>query len=230
MKRTLVLVILLGFLSVTTGAQTPVYPADRILATLNAVVASCPRAWQHAHHPGDPERYDFIIHAAKRLYTESNGTVSANWRRGVHGDLSMDGLTFRATNDRFYFADVIGGAGGPSPSLTFNITGEAPSYGFVAPADLPAAVVACSADPGSECPVCPPVPPKPPYPGDQYWVAFGNQLATDYAEAGRPLDGSSGIWFARVTWDHAINGLPLAEAVKKQREGPDGWRRALGLQ
>jgi hypothetical protein len=81
-----------------------------------------PRAWDHAHHDGDPERYDWIILATKRLWVESGGTVGGNWRRGVHGDLSMDGISV-LVGDQWRFADVIVGAGGSNPRIVYGTPG-----------------------------------------------------------------------------------------------------------
>lgn len=204
-----------------------------ILSILRLTADRYPRAWQHAHHDHDVERYDFIILAGKRLYAESNGTVGLNWRRAMIGDLSMDGITVQLADGKYYFADVISGAGGPNPQLVYQTPGPeallrdaagvyAP-HGFADPRPMKTAH-----DYGGG-PVEPPAPVTPAYPGDAYWVAFGDQLQKDYARAHQALNGGSGIWFARVIWDHVVNKMPLADAVKKQREGPDGWLKALGL-
>jgi hypothetical protein len=92
-----------------------------ILSILQSTVANYPRAWQHSHHSGDPERYDWIILASRALYQASGGTIGANWRRAVPGDLSMDGLSVENPADgRYYFADIIFGAGGPNPQVTYS--------------------------------------------------------------------------------------------------------------
>jgi hypothetical protein len=79
-----------------------------------------PQAWAHAHRDGDPARWDFIILAVRRLWAESAGTVGGNWRRGVHGDLSMDGLSVLGGDGQWRFADIIVGAGGDNPRLSYH--------------------------------------------------------------------------------------------------------------
>ena len=79
-----------------------------------------PRAFALAH-TGSGERYDFIILACRRLYQASGGTVACNFRRAAIGDLSMDGLSVEnPANGRFYFADIISGAGGSNPILYYD--------------------------------------------------------------------------------------------------------------
>jgi hypothetical protein len=95
--------------------------AGEIISVLTQVRNAFPRAWSRAHHHGDPERYDFIILACRALYQRSGGTIGCNWRRAVVGDLSMDGLSVENPADgRYYFADVIAGAGGPNPSIIYS--------------------------------------------------------------------------------------------------------------
>ena len=90
-----------------------------ILAILNQTRADFPRAFQTAHTHSS-ERYDFIILATRRLFLASGGTVGGNWRRAAVGDLSMDGLSVENPADgRYYFADVIFGAGGCCPGITY---------------------------------------------------------------------------------------------------------------
>ena len=94
-----------------------------IYRILQNVREANPRAWAHAHHEGDPERYDYIILAGKRLFAASNGQIGCNWRRAVVGDLSMDGISVVGADGRYYFADVITGAGGSNPQLTYRTPG-----------------------------------------------------------------------------------------------------------
>jgi hypothetical protein len=256
-RKRLLLAAFLLVQTTTVSAQQAVFSKDRIMAILETTQRDCQRQWSMAHGPTD-ERWDFIIEAVRRLDAASRredgkGTVVGNWRRAVIGDLSMDGLSIlmREPNgtEQWYFADVIVGAGGSNPRLTYNVigmlrdsAGQYAPHGVARP-DHPrfqAPVVGCgtntlpgqpgqpppSPPPPPVCPVCPPTPTKPNYPGDHYWVAFGEQLAADYAEAGQSLNGGSGIWFARVIYDHTINGMTLEDAVAKQRRE---WRFALGL-
>jgi hypothetical protein len=136
-------------------AQSPVFGGD-IAGILHQTAAACPRAWSKAHAEGDPERYDFIIEAVKRLYEASGGSVGGNWRRGDVGDLSMDGITVLASDGRYYFADVIGGAGGNNPTIGFRFdpanllrdrAGNYAPHGFVKASDLPRPAVACGTAP-----------------------------------------------------------------------------------
>jgi hypothetical protein len=90
-----------------------------ILGILNQVRAEFPRAFQTAH-TNSSEKYDYIILATRRLIVASGGTVGGNWRRASVGDLSMDGLSVENPADgQYYFADVISGAGGCCPSITY---------------------------------------------------------------------------------------------------------------
>ncbi len=124
-------------------AQEPLFSSQAIKDIHEAVRRDCPRAWSHAHKDGDPERFDYMIEVVRRVYPASGGTVGGNWQRGQVGRFSMDGVTFKARDGRYYFADTIAGAGGASPSIGFNVTGEAPEVGFVDPSELPGAHVAC---------------------------------------------------------------------------------------
>jgi hypothetical protein len=82
-----------------------------------------PRAWSKAHHQGDAEAWDWITLACRRLYEASGGAVRGNWRRGVQGDLSMDGVSVCLEDGQWYFADVIVGAGGPNPQIGYRRPG-----------------------------------------------------------------------------------------------------------
>jgi hypothetical protein len=93
----------------------------------------------------------------------------------------------------------------------------------------------------SETGVIPPAPPGPeppppascwePYVGDDRFDLVGAILVSDYAEAGRVLDGQSGRWFGRVVWDNVVGDenqhkLSMDDSVAKHR---GEWRAALGL-
>lgn len=160
MKILKTLIFAFALFASSAFAQTPLYARDAIVQILHDTARDCPHQFSTAHREGSPERWDFIIEAATRAYRASGGTVGGNWRRGNVGDLSMDGFTYKATDGRFYFADVIAGAGGSNPQIVFNTTGEAPAIGFVSAGDLPRPVVPCSAaTPG---PVIPPPTTPPP--------------------------------------------------------------------
>jgi hypothetical protein len=101
---------------------------DQIIAALHEVKAAYPRAWSKAHREGDPERYDFIILAGKRLHTESGGRVGCNWKRADIGDLSMDAITvigrdIDLDDDRYYAVDVVVGASGDNPQIGWTFLG-----------------------------------------------------------------------------------------------------------
>lgn len=93
----------------------------RINDILHETAHRFPRAWSKAHREGDPERWDYIILSVNELYREDR-TVRGNWRRGVQGDLSMDGLSV-LIDGQWRFADVIGGAGGSNPQIGYRTPG-----------------------------------------------------------------------------------------------------------
>jgi hypothetical protein len=141
----------------TTSAEAPFTIAvtrihlspSQIRGHLLATAANYPRAFALAHG-STGERYDYIILACRRLYQATGGTVGCNFRRAAIGDLSMDGLSVQnPANDRFYFADVIFGAGGPNPSIGYEAhpfhdgallrdgTGQYAPWGFANPFGVP---------------------------------------------------------------------------------------------
>jgi hypothetical protein len=114
-----------------------------IVGIMNQVAAAYPRAFRLAHSH-TAERYDFIILACRALFQAGGGTVGCNWRRAVVGDLSMDGITVEKPDGRFYFADMIMGAGGSNPriayselGLLFNAHGQYAPWGFANPFGVP---------------------------------------------------------------------------------------------
>jgi hypothetical protein len=99
---------------------------DQIRETLEKVWNAFPQARQHAHHQGHPAAWDFNILAGKLVQAEnvkaggSAEAIGCNWRRAVVGDLSMDGLSVQNPSDgRYYFEDIIVGAGGGNPSIKY---------------------------------------------------------------------------------------------------------------
>jgi hypothetical protein len=122
--------------------------AGEILSHLQATRNNYPNAFFNAHR-GGPESWDFIILACRRLYSASGGTVGCNFRRAVINDVSMDGLSVENPSDgRYYFADVIAGAGGPNPTLWYehpfhdgallrNDSGNYAPWGFANPFGVP---------------------------------------------------------------------------------------------
>jgi hypothetical protein len=224
---------------------------------LHRVKDAYPRAWGNAHHEGHPERYDWNILAGKALQAENvkaGGTpdaIGCNWRRADVGDLSMDGLSVMGPDGRYYFADIIVGAGGPNArpnyrtpfndaSLLRDRAGQYAPHGFADPSKLNTHFQYDYHHPSQPDPIepttpaCPdpsahrPKPPKP-YPGDANFLVLGAQLERDYFEAGQHLNGGAAVWFARVIYDHLNSGLSLEQAIDKHRNTPGGWRDALGL-
>jgi hypothetical protein len=138
---------------------------QQINTILHATKDQNPRAWEMAHRENHAERYDFIILAIRALWPAGGGAVGGNWRRGVHGDLSMDGISVNIGGE-WRFADVIVGAGGSNPSLGYRTPGPEAALrnssgqyigeaGVAKPQDLPPVV-------GTPTPpVDPPVDPPP---------------------------------------------------------------------
>jgi hypothetical protein len=99
---------------------------DQIRETLEKVWNAFPQARQHAHHQGHPAAWDFNILAGKLVQSAniaaggSAEAIGCNWRRAVVGDLSMDGLSvLNPADGRYYFEDIIVGAGGGNPSIKY---------------------------------------------------------------------------------------------------------------
>lgn len=225
---------------------------QQINALLHTTATNYPRAWQHAHHEGDPERYDFIIIAGKYLSMASGGDIGCNWRRGVQGDLSMDGISV-LIDGQWRFADVIGGAGGSNPTIGYRTPGPEAALRNSSGAYIGIAGVA---DPvplkthypyGAPQPVDPnPAPPPPPPPptvvipsyeslgGDAVFDVIGAELEADLKRAGQALNPQSGRWFGRTVYD------ALVDAIKNKTAGQTAieaslakhkaeWRAILGL-
>lgn len=114
-------------------------PADAITAVINIgneLVARVPRAWSKCHiNDTDPERYDFIIlfgrAASQSPVIRRTHLAGINGKRGDAADLSMDVLDFLANGvtdlHDVTAADVVSGAGGPSPFIQYqDITAPSP--------------------------------------------------------------------------------------------------------
>jgi len=122
--------------------------AGEVVNILSQVRNAYPRAFLTAH-TNSSERYDYIILACRALYQASGGTIGCNWRRAAVGDLSMDGLSVENPADnRYYFADVISGAGGPNPTIWYehpfhdgallrDSSGQYAPWGFANPFGVP---------------------------------------------------------------------------------------------
>ncbi len=166
-----VLVALLFSLAAPAFAQSPKFPADRINAILLQTAHDCDEAWRHAHD-GGPQENDFMIEADRRLYDASGGTVGGNWSRAQVGRFSRDGISVEFTDGRYYFQDVIGGAGGPNPTLHYSApgldallrdsSGNYAPQGFIHARDLPPMHTPCGAStppPPTPTPTPAPAPP-----------------------------------------------------------------------
>jgi hypothetical protein len=104
----------------------------RVLAIGEQVKAEHPTAWRNAHNAGEPQGSEFVRRWAIKL--KAAGILACvNGKRG--GDtLSQDVLDFPVTSGgaqdtsgrypRIVIADVIAGAGGSNPSLTFGDVSE----------------------------------------------------------------------------------------------------------
>jgi hypothetical protein len=80
-----------------------------------------PRAWNHCHIPGDPEAWDFIILAARKMY-DQNPLFGCNGKRGTD-DLSWDAVNWRGDiDDPANVIDCVAGAGGSNPQPAWIVT------------------------------------------------------------------------------------------------------------
>src|SRR5262245_5223109 len=206
---------------------------SQINDSLHQTANDYPRAWQHAHVENDPERYDYIVLAVQALYA-MDSTCRGNWRRGVEGDLSMDGISV-CIDGQWRFADVIGGAGGPNPTISYHTPGSdaalknsSGKYIGEAGAPTPDEMGTTEYDYGEVGGGEPDQPPCPnpddhvkqPYAGDEPHKQFGQLYLADLAECGRRIvledgrvcyfvDEGSWIWSARVNYDDLENGMTL---------------------
>lgn len=189
-----------------------------------------PQEWKDAH-TGNARTEDFVRIVAWELH-KLDPKVGLNGKRGNYEDISDDVINYFGegpgfdpkTNSPITVVDFIARAGAkppdPPPYVTWQPFSNLPGPGaWVKPTDP-------FKTPLPEIPK-PVEPVKPPYPGDNYWKDFGKVLADDYHKK-QEMDGDSVIWAGRVIWDHVVNGMKLEEAVEKQRNGPDGWQKALG--
>ena len=192
---------------------------------VRAAKADYPTQWANAHVDGNPGRHDFIILLAKRLHAKDK-RVGCNGKRGNPDDLSMDALNILDEEDgpghtpagkRCWVVDVIGGAGGPTPTPIWNAFSDsgASSGAWVDPkiAGLP--------------PVQTP-PQYPPYPPDESTVdAAGVALFADFASAGQPPNPQMFRFAFRVAYSWLTKEVPdLPASVTKHRKE---WRAILGL-
>lgn len=139
---------------------------------------------------------------------------------GPGGRPASDDVAVSMPSRRYW--DLIPGAGADGYRFQSHYEGALPAEQFVFVPSKPQ---------GSGLPQ-PDVPPpaKPNYPGDAFIrAALGAVLAADYAARPQAMDDGSVVWAFRVIWDHLREGLDLSASIQKQRFGPHGWRKALGL-
>lgn len=216
--------------------QKPTGPTDagRGRAFVDQLARDNPNTFACAHTSNAACAWNFIKLVACKLNPEpSLGPWGLNGKRGNPNDLSYDALNFKGegpgsdshnpANNPVTVIDVIGGAGGPNPTATWqNFTGPVESSGaFVAPrckGDVP--------DATPEPPKPPPAPVKPPYPGDEVFDKIADVLFADYATAGQAPNPGMGRWFGRTVYDWlAGNTKTLDESITKHRAE---WCAILG--
>ena len=191
-------------------------------------------AWSHAHVDGDPRRLEWIKLFAKDLHAKDHN-VGCNGKRGNPLDLSADAINILCdetdSNGRTpdgepcVVVDVIGGAGGPTPSPIWGV------YNTLVE--------------GSGANVDPNATPAPPPPATPYIPSYGElgddaffrsqigiPLQADMSIAGQALNDGSSVWFARACYElitesmKAGRMIDAAPIVKKYR---NQWRAILGL-
>lgn len=181
-----------------------------------------PRAWQHCHIAGDPEAWDFIILAGRRVYDE-NELFGLNGKRGnpAADQLSWDALNWQGDpDDPENVIDCVAGAGGPNPSVTWQITNSTGywhnPYSFSTYYNY-----------GDDSPE-----------GYVPWVQYDEngfqelkrQLAYDYARRPQGADFDVSVWAARVFHSCYMGPekepLGMEAALVKHRAE---WCAALGV-
>lgn len=208
------------------------------LAEVERLKTKFPQAWADAH-TGGPNTEGFIRLLAAHLHA-IDPRAGLTGKRGNPLDISDDAICFKgegadfdptAGNAQRTVVDVIGGAGGPSPTPQWAVVSN--------PANpVPAAWVQPGPSQTPEPPphVCPvlTIPGYEVLGGDSFYRAMiGVPLAADYSLAGQTLNDGAAVWFSRTT--HSLmaafvkaNGQPIDAPgiVKKHRSE---WRAILGL-
>lgn len=119
--------------SITIGASTPGATAPtptsvpNLVSQVNACRARYPAEFACAHTGRSCTR-QFIVLCARDM-NRQDPNVGLNWKRGVVGSLSEDIIAYRGVGTavdivnggRMEIIDVINGAGGPSPSIGWNV-------------------------------------------------------------------------------------------------------------
>lgn len=178
-----------------------------------------PRAWNHAHIEGDPERWDFVILCARKVYA-TDSRFGCNGKRGNPDDLSMDALNWIGTaTDPTDVIDIIVGAGGSNPQPGWGVTNS--TGAFVNPNSVKTYA--------EKQPIPPKIPSYESLGGDAAGNKIGNYLFHDYNRGGQPPNPGMGTWFNRCTYD-AVAGVDgihdYNAAIAKHRPG---WCGILGI-
>lgn len=110
------------------------------------LAAEYPDEWKKAHNPsgGGPETEAFIRRVAYVLHTTVDARFGLTGKRGNPNDISDDALCYDGesalgdydptrNNAPVTVIDVIGGAGGPNPTVTWSVVGPAPKAAWVKP-------------------------------------------------------------------------------------------------
>lgn len=131
---------------------------------VSRLAAQYPDEWKKAHKPsgGGPETEAFIRRVAYVLHTTVDPHFGLTGKRGDPNDISDDALCYDGVsvlgdrdptrgNAPVTVIDVIGGAGGPNPTVTWNPVGPAPSAAWVKPEPVGSG----SADGGTPSPTSP---------------------------------------------------------------------------
>lgn len=131
---------------------------------VSRLAAQYPDEWKKAHNPsgGGPETEAFIRRVAYVLHSTVDPHFGLTGKRGNPNDISDDALCYDGIsvlgdrdptrgNAPVTVIDVIGGAGGPNPTVTWSAVGPAPLAAWVKPEPVGSG----SADGGSPSPTSP---------------------------------------------------------------------------
>jgi len=200
---------------------------DQILSIATQVKSAYPQAWEKIKVPGTKDRE--YINRVSIECQKAGIPAGVNLKRGGPEEsidvIALPNASGCGDSTQTYagleLIDLVNGAEGPNPSLT---------WGDVTQKTIDAGVKggwkAGSVEPAPN--------PQPTYPsyeelgGDAGGVAITRQLEADYKRAGKPgLDGDCGAWQQRVSYDFLTRKVPtVAESIAKHR--PE-WCAALGI-
>lgn len=202
------------------------------LHVVKSVAQANPTEWKTAH-TGGPGTEDFIKILAKEINV-LDAAIGLNGKRGDPNDLSDDALCFRGegadhlvnpdgSTTPASVIDVIGGAGGPNPTPTWNVVSDPAKPIKTAWVDPFAA-----AEPPS---TGTPFPSYGEMGDDAFWRDnIGKPLQADMAP--RPLDDGSSVWFSRSMYrvlEAYLRNGDHRESEAIIRDVRNQWRAILGL-